>query len=84
MSKEGVIVIGGHVQGLGIIRSLGSKGIPVILIDSEALSLGMFSRFTNKVFCSPKLSSSNSFVKFLIHLSIKLRVGKFIQPMIEH
>ena len=54
MNKSGAIIIGGHAQGLGIIRALGKKGIPIILIDSQPLSLGMFSRYTEKVFTSLK------------------------------
>jgi len=33
----GVIVIGDHVQALGIIRSLGRRGIPVYLLHDKHL-----------------------------------------------
>ena len=71
MNKSGAIIIGGHAQGLGIIRALGKKGIPIILIDSQPLSLGMFSRYTEKVFTSPKVSQTRLFLNFLIRLSLK-------------
>lgn len=41
----GGIVIGGDYQGLGIVRSLGRKGVPVCVIDDEK-SISPYSRFT--------------------------------------
>jgi D-aspartate ligase len=41
----GAVVIGGDYQGLGIIRSLGRRGIPVCVVDDER-SIGRFSRYT--------------------------------------
>jgi D-aspartate ligase len=40
----GAIVVGGDYQGLGIVRSLGRRGVPVCVIDDEH-SIGRFSRF---------------------------------------
>lgn len=42
----GALVVGGDYQGLGIIRSLGRKGIPTCVIDDER-SIGRFSRYAN-------------------------------------
>jgi D-aspartate ligase len=44
--RVGALVIGGDYQGLGIIRSLGRRGIPTCVIDDER-SIGRFSRYTN-------------------------------------
>lgn len=41
----GAVVCGGCYQGLGIVRSLGRRGIPVCVIDDER-SIGRFSRYT--------------------------------------
>jgi D-aspartate ligase len=41
----GALVIGGDYQGMGIIRSLGRRGIPICVVDDE-LSIGRFSRYT--------------------------------------
>src|SRR5580700_4165831 len=41
----GAVVIGGDYQGLGIVRSLGRRGIPVCVIDDER-SIARFSRYT--------------------------------------
>jgi len=43
-AAAGAIVIGGDYQGLGIIRSLGRRGIPTCVIDDEQ-SIGRFSRY---------------------------------------
>lgn len=41
----GALVIGGDYQGLGIIRSLGRRGIPSVVIDDERC-IGSYSRYT--------------------------------------
>jgi D-aspartate ligase len=41
----GAVVVGGDYQGLGIVRSLGGRGIPVCVIDDEH-SIARFSRYT--------------------------------------
>jgi D-aspartate ligase len=43
----GALVIGGEHPGLGIARSLGSRGIPVVLID-DYRSIGSFSRYVSR------------------------------------
>jgi len=42
--RPGAIVVGGDYQGLGIIRSLGRRGIPTCVVDDER-SIGKFSRY---------------------------------------
>ena len=68
-SKEnlGVIIVGGHVQGLGIIRIYGQHGIPVVLLDDTSYNLGRFSRYCSKFFKYEK----HDLLAFLIHLSKK-------------
>lgn len=46
-SKEsiGAVVIGGDYQGLGIVRSLGRRNVPVCVIDDET-SIARYSRYT--------------------------------------
>jgi predicted ATP-grasp superfamily ATP-dependent carboligase len=46
---EGVggVVVGGDYQGLGITRSLGRRGRPVVIIDSE-FSISRFSRYATR------------------------------------
>ena len=44
-SRNGVIVIGGHVQGLGIIRIFGKKNIPVVLLDTTKKNIARYSKY---------------------------------------
>lgn len=46
----GIIVIGGHIQGLGILRILGREEIPGIIIDSEKKNLARYSKYCNAFF----------------------------------
>ena len=47
--QAGAIVLGGNFVGLGIVRSLGSRGIPVWVIDSDrSKSIAQFSRYTKR------------------------------------
>jgi len=45
VDRLGAVVIGGDYQGLGIVRSLGRRGIPVAVIDDEK-SIARFSKYT--------------------------------------
>src|SRR5208283_3766052 len=42
--KVGAVVVGGDYQGLGIVRSLGRRGVPVCVIDDEH-SISRYSRY---------------------------------------
>jgi D-aspartate ligase len=45
----GAIVLGGNFVGLGIVRSLGRRGIPVWVIDADrSKSIAQFSRYTRR------------------------------------
>ena len=63
----GVIVTSGiSANALGIIRSFGRRGIPVVYIDSDPCSIVRHSRYINKRLTCKKISDSESdFVKLL-------------------
>ena len=65
--KTGAIVVGGHFQGLGVIRSLGRRGIPVCLLDSQ-FPIARFSKFTKLFKICPPPSDHKNFLDFLITL----------------
>lgn len=50
LKKSGVIVIGGHIQGLGITRIFGKNGIPVILLDKKQINLAKHSKYCREFF----------------------------------
>ena len=43
----GALVVGGEHPGLGVVRSLGSRGIPVYVVDDQQ-SISSFSRYTTR------------------------------------
>jgi D-aspartate ligase len=44
--RAGAIVVGGDYQGLGIVRSLGRRGVPTCVIDDER-SIARYSKYTS-------------------------------------
>jgi predicted ATP-grasp superfamily ATP-dependent carboligase len=50
----GAIVLGGDYQGLGIVRSLGRRGVPICILDDER-SIGRYSRYTTHAVRVPSL-----------------------------
>lgn len=63
----GAVVIGGDYQGLGIVRSLGRKGIPVCVIDDEH-SIAKFSRYTSMAARVADLKDEDAIIKTLLDL----------------
>jgi D-aspartate ligase len=70
VSRVGAVIIGGDFQGLGILRSLASKNVPVYLLDHE-LCIARFSRYAKRFARCPSVREENHFFNFLIHLAKK-------------
>lgn len=66
-TKPGVIVLGGHVQGLGIIRIFGENGIPCILLDDTSINIARHSRYCLRFFKYP----DEDLLNFLLDFSKK-------------
>lgn len=49
--KNGVIVLGGHVQALGIIRILGRQGVPAVIIDKTTKNIARHSKYCIGSYC---------------------------------
>src|SRR5215813_90964 len=48
-NQPGAIVLGGNFVGLGVVRSLGARGIPVWVFDADRCkSIAQFSRYTTR------------------------------------
>ena len=69
VTPGGAIVVGGDYQGLGIVRSLGRRGIPVCVIDDER-SIARFSRYTRQAVRVESLRHEEQTIETL------LRVGR--------
>ena len=48
MNKPALVILGNGTQGLGIIRSAGRLGIPIIQINDKYISAARFSKFITK------------------------------------
>jgi D-aspartate ligase len=66
--KTGAVITGGDFQGLGALRTLAKKDIPIILLDSDHC-IGRYSRFVKSFFRSPQPSDTEAYVNFLIDLA---------------
>lgn len=70
MNKVGAVIIGGHFQGLGVLRSLARQGVPVCLLDHQQC-IGAFSRYQKKYIRCPDISEQLSFFDFMMHLATR-------------
>ncbi len=59
-------------SGLGIVRSLGRRGIPVYALDPEPTRVGMNSRFCISKVCPSIESDERAHVRYLLELSERL------------
>ncbi|MBN2415896.1 ATP-grasp domain-containing protein [bacterium] len=62
---EGAIVIGGHFQGLGVVRALGREGIDVFVFDSEPC-MAQHSRFCRRYVRTPAVLDEKAYLGFLL------------------
>jgi D-aspartate ligase len=65
--EPGAVVIGGDYQGLGIVRSLGRRGISVVVVDDER-SIARHSRYTAAALRVPDLRDEEQTVETLVRL----------------
>ena len=75
--KVGAVITGGGFLMLGVLRTLGRKGIPLILLNNES-SIGNCSRFNIKLIKSPRPSDIEDYADFLIRLAERERIPGWI------
>jgi D-aspartate ligase len=63
--RPGAVVVGGDFSGLGVVRSLGRRGIPVCVIDDE-YSIGRFSRYTTIAVSAPPIRQERAVIDVLL------------------
>lgn len=64
----GAVVVGGDYQGLGIVRSLGRRGVPVCVVDDET-SISRRSRYTTRFVKLANLRDEQEAVDSLIEVA---------------
>ena len=67
----GAVVIGGDYQGLGIVRSLGRRGVPVCVVDDEH-SISRYSRYSKRFVSLPDLRDQRKAVDSLLEIGKRL------------
>ena len=78
--QVGVVIIDGHFQGLGFLRSLGRHNIPIYLLD-KGQCISRFSKYVERFSKCPNTKDETLFLEFLTNLAIKENLeGWIIYP----
>jgi D-aspartate ligase len=73
----GAVVIGGDYQGLGIVRSLGRRGVPVCVVDDEH-SISRYSRYTTNYVKVEDLRNERAVVDRLLELGKRMGLNGWV------
>lgn len=73
-----VLNLGG--TGLGVIRSLGRRGIPVIGLDSSFFGVGFFSRYCKSIVCPDPETKEAEYIDFLLSIGEQLNIKGVLIP----
>jgi predicted ATP-grasp superfamily ATP-dependent carboligase len=76
-ARVGAVVVGGDYQGLGIVRSLGRRGIPVCVIDDER-SIARHSRYTTHTLVVKSFGGARSTVDTLLAAGSRLQLDGWV------
>jgi D-aspartate ligase len=76
-STPGAVVVGGDYQGLGIVRSLGRKGIPICVIDDE-FSISRFSKYCTHFVKAASLREARDSVDALLKAVNRLDLSGWV------
>ncbi len=69
------------ITGLGVSRSLGSKNIPVLWLDSNPNQAGFLSKYCHGLFCPDLKKNEKEYVDFLMTIGNKLNKKGVIFPI---
>jgi D-aspartate ligase len=69
--ETGALVVGGEHPGLGVARSLGRRGIPVVVVDDQQ-SVSAFSRYVSKVVRVEDLRAERATVDAILDVGKRL------------
>ncbi|SRR5579883_37467 len=77
ITETGALVIGGDHPGLGIVRSLGRRGIPVHVIDDQC-SVSTFSRYTTGFTRVKDLRDERKTVEAVLDVGARFHLQKWV------
>src|SRR5271156_2723918 len=75
--KIGALVIGGDHTGLGVVRSLGQRGIPVCVVDDQ-FSVSFFSRYNSRFIRVKNLRDERKTVEVVLELGRRFNLRNWI------
>jgi len=75
--KQGVVLLGSDFKALGVVRSLGQRGIPSIVIDNTPRS-AWFSRYVVKRFRWRGHMDDDAFVPFLLSVGKQYHLDQWV------
>jgi D-aspartate ligase len=67
-------------SGLGLLRSLGRRGVPVYALDHVAENVGLYSKYAKRYICPNPKTQPDKLLKYLKNTSQKLRVRGVLFP----
>ena len=73
----GAVIIGGDFQGLGIVRSLGKRGVPTCIIDDET-SISRFSRYATHAVRVKDLRDERQTVETVLDIGHRLHLEGWV------
>ena len=73
----GAVVVGGDYQGLGILRSLGCRGVPVCVVDDE-FSISRFSKYCTHFVKTPPLREERAIADSLLDIACRLGLSGWV------
>ena len=76
-NRVGAVIVGGDFHGLGIIRSLGRRGVPLCVVDDE-YSIGRFSKYTTFTVPAPNLRKEQEAVDFLLEMGHRMKLEGWV------
>ena len=80
-SKSWAVVLGCDVNGLGVIRSLGEKNIPIIALDHNPYAIGFHSKFVSEnLVCPHPVDSKYDLAELLMDIGKRFNGSKVIFP----
>lgn len=75
------VVFDCFINGLGVIRSLGEKNIPVLGLDYNYMNIGRFSRYCESMIVPNPNKSQEKFINSLINIGKKFKTKAVLFPM---
>lgn len=80
-----VVILGGHIQALGLARQAKHEGCDVIVISNDSCSISRFSNATDKFFCVQSCELLNVVLKFANSHTLLLPTSDdYIEFMVEN